>query len=500
MLKKIIISISILAVLIIILYFSGLFLSTSQSSTGDSAQESPDRLFKVKKDDLILGIELTGTVNAKKQHKLACEVSFPTKLISIVDENKKVKKGDILAEFETEELTQTIQDLTLSVDNEKKELLIRKEEKEILISTNQADIEKAKNTVGESQDAFNKYWKLEGPKIKDLQINRVETAKRQLEKAEEAYLKFREKISQTVYSDVAEEVEAKSTLANLKQSLKNNKTQYSNSLLDQKILKRYTHPNKITTLQNRLEEVKLNLKRIKITTASSMIQKNNQIFHMERKIRKLENDLKKHEEFLPKMKLIAPVDGLVIYGEDNKRRGGWRATEIKVGMKLQRGNVIITIPDLTELIVNFDIPEQYRAKIKIKNLVVITPESLPTLKVKGVVDHIDSRPVNQLRWDPNSPKIYHSSLIITEQNTKLITGMNVKIAIVNKILKNRLLVPIEAIFEKSGQYFIYLKTGEDFKEVDVTIGESNDNFVEVKEGLSENEYVYLYRPYKSSNN
>ena len=495
MLKKITIIISAIIVLSLLTIFSGFFSSNKDDNNPD---KSLDRIYEVKKGDLIMGIELTGTVNAKKQHNLASEVSFPTKLVSIVDENSKVKEGDELAEFETEGLIERIEDLALSLDNEKKELLIRKEEREILVSANKAEIEKAENQVVESQAAFNKYWKLEGPKVKDLQNNNVDTAERQMEEAETIYFKFREKVSQTVYSNATEEQEAKSQLANLKLSLNNKKTAYNNTLLDQKILKRYTHPNKITTLKNRLDEVELNLKRAKIQTVSLMVQAENRIHHMEVKIKKLERDLTKLRGFLPKMKLVAPVDGLVVYGEEGGRRR-WDRTEIKVGMDIRRGLVLITIPDLSELIVNFDIPEQYRTKVKIEDIAVITPESLPTLKINGKVNHIDTRPVNQLRWDPSSPKIYHASLDLLEKNEKLVSGMNVRVAIVNQILKNRILVPIEAVFEKNGQYFVYLKSNNSYKELDVTIGEANDNFVDIQEGLKENDQVYLYRPYQSNN-
>jgi len=495
MLKKITIIISIVLMIISILLLLRFFGNFQKSATLQNA--SQDRLYTLKRNDLTLGIELTGTVNAKKQYNLSCEVSYPTSLISIVDENTKVKKGDILAEFEKEGLIEKIEDLTLSLENERKELSIREEEKDILVSSNQADIEKAENQVGEAQDAFNKYWKLEGPKAKEMQANNVDRSEREVEEAENEYFKYKDEVSQTIYSDVKEEEKAKSQLANFEQTLKSRKTTYNNALIDQKILKRYTHPNKITALKNRLDEVKLNLKRVKIKTASSMIQKDNQLYQMKIKIRKLEKDLTKYKEYIPKMKLVAPVDGLVIYG-DNRRRYG--KIEIKVGMNIRRGNVLITIPDLSQLIVDFDIPEQYRTKISSESKAIITPEAIPTLKIDGVVQHIDSRPVNQIRWDPNSPKIYHASLDILGDASKLITGMNVKVAIINKVLKERLIVPIEAVFEKNGKYFVYIKTISSFKEADVNIGEANDNFVEIKKGLSENDSIYLYRPYTTENN
>ena len=104
-------------------------------------------------------------------------------------------------------------------------------------------------------------------------------------------------------------------------------------------------------------------------------------------------------------------------------------------MDIRRKQVLLTIPDLSDLIVDFDIPEQYRSRVKVDDKVVITPDSIPNLKINGVVAEIPSLPRNQIRWDPYSPKIYGSKIDITEPNSKLVSGMNVKIAIINKILR-----------------------------------------------------------------
>ena len=61
--------------------------------------KAPDRIFTAKKGDLILGVMLSGSVNAKKKHKLAMEAPWGTKLIKVVDENKEVKAGEIFTEL-----------------------------------------------------------------------------------------------------------------------------------------------------------------------------------------------------------------------------------------------------------------------------------------------------------------------------------------------------------------------------------------------------------------
>lgn len=497
--KKTIISIVVIAAIsaITAYFFFGGSTNSESGSNSDETGKSMDRFYKIKKDDLIIGVALTGTVNARKKHKLSCDAAFQTQLVSIVDENAKVKKGDILAEFETDPLKQKIDDFKVELENKKKSLEILQEERGILVSSNNADIGAAENRVGESEDEFNKYWKLEGPKSKDTQQLNVDNAKQKHEEAQAAFDKFKDEFSRTVYTDENTENEAKNKLTGLEQAVATAKTSYNNALLDQKMFKRYSHPNKITSLKNKLEEAKLNLKKVKIQTASSLVQKDNQIYNEEVRIKKTERDLKKHEDFLPQMRLESPADGLVIYGDPDRR---WGKIEIKIGMEIRRRQTILTLPDMSDLVVDFDIPEQYRSRVKLQDMVILTPESMPSLKVDGIVSEIASLPKNQINWDPYSPKIYQSKIDIVKKDPKLVSGMNVKIAIINKILKDRLIVPIEAVFDKSGKYFVYLKDDSKYKEINVDIGEANENFVEIEKGLNVGDVVYLYRPFQSTKN
>jgi len=490
---------TIASILVIVLIAITAFLffgdSDKDGSTSSGDNKSLDRFFTVKKEDMIIGVSLTGTVNARKKHKLSCDAAFRTQLVSVVDENSKVKKDDILAEFETDDLKQKIDDLRVELENKRKRLEITQEERGILVSSNNADVESADNRVGEAEDAFNKYWKLEGPKVKDTQQLKVDNAEQKLVTEKSKFLKFRDTFNQTVYSDEAAETAAKAKLNGLEKAIETAEIAYNNALLDQKMLKRYTHPNKITSLKNKLEELKLNLKKVKIRTASSLVQKDNQIFNEKTRIKKNERDLKKHEDFLPMMKLISPVNGLVVYGDPDKR---WGKIDIKIGMDIRRRQVLLTIPDLSDLVVDFDIPEQYRSRVKLEDKVIVTPESMPALKIDGIVSEIASLPKNQIRWDPYSPKIYKSKIDITKNEPKLVSGMNVRIAIINKILKDRMIVPIEAVFDKSGKYFVFLRQNSKFKEMNVEIGEANIDFVEIKSGLTSGDVVCLYRPFQTT--
>ena len=99
-------------------------------------------------------------------------------------------------------------------------------------------------------------------------------------------------------------------------------------------------------------------------------------------------------------------------------------------------------------------------------------------------------------WDSASPKVYKSKIQFDKQSPLLVNGMSVQLNIVTKIIPKTLFVPVEAVFEDNDRFYVYKHTLTGVEEQDVKIGESNDNFVQITEGIEEGDIVYLYRPYQ----
>ncbi len=460
-------------------------------------EAAPDKIYSVKRGDLVIGVLLTGNVNAKNKHKLCLEAPFNTKLLYIVDENAKVSKGDVIAKFETEDLQLKIDELKLELENTEKELAIAKEEQSIQESSNEADIRTASDAVVEATDNLNKYWKLQGPKDRDTQTIAVEDAKKVRMDSKNAYDDAYDDYISTVFISQDVEEKAKAKVDTTKEKLSSDTIKYNNAILDRKIFKRYTYPNKLTELRNKLEQAKLGFNKAKVKAASLMAQKENTIYKTEARKRKLERDLEKHQSYVPQMQIEAPVSGIITYGDPDRR---WGNPEIKIGMDIKRKEVLMTIPDMSRMIVEVSLPEQYRSKVKPGDTVVVTPDSIPNLKIEGKIDTIASLPVNQIFWDSGSPKIYRTVVSIDKDDLRLVSGMSVQVEVVSQILKNVLSVPVEAVFEEGGKFFSYLKTSGNPKTAFVALGLANDNYVEISSGLKEGDEVYLYRPFQSSKN
>ena len=262
-----------------------------------------------------------------------------------------------------------------------------------------------------------------------------------------------------------------------------------------RVFRRYDNPSKLTRLYNAYEQAKLNLRKVKISTESKIVQADKSIENYRRRVRRTTEQLNRYKNYMTMMELRAPVDGVVIYADPDRR---WGNLDVKPGIDINKGQVLITIPEMSNLVVDFDLPEQYRSKINIGDRAVISPDSLPGEKFGGAISHIDTLPVNLVNWDASSPKIYKSKIKLDQQSPKLVNGMSVQINIVTKTIPNTIFVPVEAVFEDNDRFFVYRSSLTGPKEADVTIGESNDNFVQITSGLEEGDVVYLYRPYQKT--
>lgn len=452
-----------------------------------------DRTYKVRRDSLVIGLRLGGNVSASKKHKLSLQANYRTKLLSVVDENTKVKEGDVLAVFETDELKEKIDDLRTNFSNMEKELAIAIENAKVQESGNEVDLKVAEDRLNQAEAALRKYLRLERANTKNSLQLKISTAETNLQAAEQDFDDTKTSYDEAGAIDEKTEKSNAKKLRELQNKIDSAENALSNAQNERKAFQRYDNPIKLLRLYNELEQAKLNREKVKISTASSLVQKQKVVDNLRSNMRRVSNQLEKYLSYMPMMKLIAPSDGIVIYADPDRR---WGNPDIKPGMDVWKGQILLTIPEMNNLMVDFDLPEQYRSKTKLKDRVVITPDSLPTLKIGGFISHIATLPVNQISWDSASPKVYNSRISLDAQNAKLVNGMSVQVEVISKVIRDTLFVPVEAVFENNSVFFVYVHRNGSPKEVPVTVGESNDSFVQILDGLKESDIVYLYRPYQ----
>ncbi|MDA3924482.1 MAG: hypothetical protein PF904_07280 [Kiritimatiellae bacterium] len=471
----------------------GVVTGCSPHVAGSDSSNNMDKIYTVRQSDLVIGTLLRGTANAKEKHKLFAEASFKNILTWIQEENTRVKKGDVVIKFETQNLLDDIDTRNLKIESQEKTLQIEKEEKRILLSENQSVLRAAADAVVAAEEDYARYYRYDGKKLKEGLEEAVESNAKALKQLEVECQKMAYEISNTIYDDEDAKETALAKVDALEDGVKKKERVCEDSDYQLRIFKKYTFPNALTDKKNKLEQTRLDHEKIKIRTASKVIQKDNEIQRLENELANAREDLERIESYLPMMEVEAPVDGIMLYGNVDERRN--RIT-IELGMECGRKRVLATIPEMDNLVIDFELPEQFHHRVKKDAKVILTPDSMPTLKLSGHVSEIAVVPVNQIHWDSSSPKIYNSVITLDEQNENFVSGMNVEVNVIEKVLKNAVNIPVEAVFEEDGDYFVYLKTGSGAKKRSVELGKSTDRYVHIIKGLKAGEDVYLYSPYE----
>lgn len=456
------------------------------------AENQVDRTFVLKRGELVLGVTLPGTVSASKKHRVVPEANIRTTIVWIIEENTRVKKGDVLVRLDATDLENRIADGKIELENLEKEQALALESQRLEDSTQAANLKAAEDRVTKADDSMRKYLRFERRQKRESLDLTITTAQNKLATAKDTYRNYRS--NPETDTDEEKQKAYKKKLLDAHNAISSAENELINAENARRVWKMYDDPSKLKALANEVDQAALNMEKVQVAIESSRARTRRQLNNYRLRIRRVGENLRQNEDFLKKMTIVAPADGIVIYG--NPDRPGSNP-DIKPGMEVWRGMILMTIPEMSNMIVNLDLPEQFRSKVKVGDRAIISPDALPTLKFHGEVDDIPTLPVNVIFWDSSSPKVYKSRVKFDHQSDLLVNGMSVQVEIVTNTLHDVLFVPVEAIFEDKERFFVYVETaGGGSREVDVKIGESNDRFVEIKEGLSENDVIYLYRPYE----
>jgi HlyD family secretion protein len=390
-------------------------------------------LYTVKEGTLRIVITEDGELAAKESEKVVADIDAQAKIVWIIDEGTFVRKGTKLVELDKTELESFLESLELEL---------------ISLHANY------KNAEGRL-----KVLKADAPQqIKKLKFE-VEKANARWEKA--LALQPREE-----YKDVYSESE----LRDAKIAVDEAKMNLETAQLALELYEKYTYPQDLADTEANLEQAK--------RLWESQVEKKKEV-----------------EEQLAKMELVAPSDGLVIYGESSAERRRWRdeQDEITVGSNVYKGQVVITLPNVTKMQVGIRVHESDYPKIK-KGL----PATIRVLDkdYTGKVASIGALARERDGWRSEGVKVFDVAVDVEGTYTNLRPGVSARVDILVDEIPGVLLIPIEAVCIDRGtdRRFCRVRTPSGYEERDITLGASNNSFVIVTEGLKEDEQVYPYDP------
>lgn len=201
---------------------------------------------------------------------------------------------------------------------------------------------------------------------------------------------------------------------------------------------------------------------------------------------------KEFYEQLDKCTIKAQRPGLVVYGgsrEDMVFYGG--EERIREGATVRERQSIITIPDMTKMSVRVKIHESYIKKVKKGQKARITVDAFADKVLDGEVTQVGVLPDSQNMWMNPDLKVYLTTVTIQGTNDWLKPGMSAKVEIFVSRLPDVVYVPVQAVSPADGKQVCYLANGLKPEKRIVEVGEFNDEFIEIKNGLKEGDKVLL---------
>ncbi len=471
--------------------------------SGKTATEGTAK-YTVKRGPLDIKITETGEIQAADNIKITPEIQGQATIVELVEEGARVKKGDVLVQLDKSQLEQDAANMEITVENSQADLTRAEEQRKIQELTNSTDIAKAQLAVQAAEMEVAKYGTVllnaggflatdsylepGAPEMgeayqqfrdAELAIMRAET---DLERAESNFEGMDELLAKgfvTKNDFISEEL-----------SVLEAERKVESMQLAHFILRTYTYPKTLAQKASDLQQANNRLTQVELSATSEMTQRDVAITEAktvyDMKLKQLQ-DLKDRIE---KMTILAPEDGLVLYGDPTNM---WGNTVIEIGSTVNRGQTILTLPKVTSMVAATKVLERDVNKVKAGQTAIVRMPALPDLNLVGTVAKVSSVTSSGQRWWMASEvKTFDVEVTLDTADPRMRPGMSCDVDIEVETLPDVLYVPVNAIFKGGSGYVCYVLSGGSPAAKRVTVGESNDLYVEVTSGLEDGDDVLLY--------
>ena len=411
-----------------------------------SVKVDPPQLVAVKKELFIHEILERGSVDSASNVEIRCQVESAGGLtiISVVPEGSIVKKGDMLVELDSSTLRENVTKQRIAVAGS-----------ESKFAQSEADLKTAKLTLTEYLDG-----KLNEEK-KSI-ANDIASAKEKV-RTESDNVSFNKKLLERGYIT---ESQVKAGEYALEQAI--NEQQIAE--LKMYVLENFTSKKMIVQYEAAIETARAKVK----SDEESLNLDMERLAHLERQ--------------LELCKVIAPQDGQVVY---YMPRYGGDEDLIKEGKKVVERQIMIRLPDPSQMQVKGLVNEANIRLIKVGQLATIRLEAFPNQVFNGVIKLVNDYPEPGSWMGGSMSKEYMTTITILDAPEGIKPGLTAEARVVVNEIPSALQLPVQAVFEYGGKTYCVTYHDGVWDKLEVKTGPSNDKQVVILEGLQEGDKVVL---------
>lgn len=445
-----------------------------RSGAGSVEAMGASDTFKVRRGGFDITLPVSGELAALRQIEIRNNVDGRAVITDIVAEGSWVKAGDVVLRLNDEELR-----------NKEREARERVIVAEAALTSAQSKLTLEKNARKLAVDLAElalKAWQ-EGEaktKLKELEVA-VETAKKEQTRLAERYLRSIDlEKKQFISKDELQQDE----IANLNANF--DVLRAENELM---VYKDYQIAQDKAQKESDLEQARIE-REAEIRTAESEVDS-----------KKLQLDSAKEElaelqQQLAYCVVTAPAPGLVVYYASTQMGGMGRneGRPPQVGTELARNEQVIILPDTSQMVAAVKISEALVGQIQAGQHATITCDALPDVSLTGTVQSVGVLAESGGWRDPNRRDYTVRILLHEGAEMGLKPSMRCKATIHVGRVNDALHVPIQAVFRTGPLAYVYVPENNGFAQRKVTTGRASELYIEVLDGVAQDETVLLRQP------
>jgi biotin carboxyl carrier protein len=203
------------------------------------------------------------------------------------------------------------------------------------------------------------------------------------------------------------------------------------------------------------------------------------------------------QDSINKMRVTAPMDGLVALEKNEGATGGFffggmSLPEYHEGDQVEAGRTVGQVIDPKEMELSAKVGELERNNIKEGQPVDMQLDALPDSTFQGKVKIVGGAS-NRMPWDDDSTARFEISIKLSTTDPRLRPGMTARIFINGEPRKSVTYVPRQALFLKENKRVVFVRSGNTFVSREVKIQAENESRAAI-EGVSAGSEVALIDP------
>ncbi|NEW61157.1 HlyD family efflux transporter periplasmic adaptor subunit [Sulfurovum sp. bin170] len=433
----------------------------------------------VKRDSYSLKISNYGTLEASKFVQIKSEIpSNRAKIIEIIDEGSRVKKGQIVARFDISAFMEEMNNLRYKINQAEALLSKTKKELEVFKRAGEDNIQKIKKSIQIAKINLRDV-KLGSGKVKENELRQeIVREQRELNLVRDELDDFNSLLEKG-YISTRERDKVENRFKNSQETLSIKKEKLKNYL-------QYEWKKLKSEHEIKLKELKEALESKKIQNSFELQNKKIQVSKAKNSLNYLKKELERVKTNIKLCDVKATIDGVILYREISKM--GKRA-RVEIGDSIWQSQAFMQIPDTDKMIVKTYTREVDLNKVKVGMGVEVYLDAYPKKVLYGTITYIDT--IADSRANENSTKRFKTIITIKNIEGFLRSGMSARVDIVYDEVKNRLTIPIEALHYNQERYFVYVDNQKDGIKREIEVGRMGKKQIEVLKNLNEGEVLLI---------